>query len=151
MTTSTNVKILSGGLPAALAILALAVFSASAHAADYDEITVHGAKTTESEFGTLDYRTRLPVETTTVNFTVKYDPVTLTTNSGVALLKDSVADAARDACWKAGLLSLEDDGTCTRKAISSAQPQIAQAVAQARSADSHAVETAAAGVVNSNG
>jgi UrcA family protein len=63
---------------------------------------------------------------------VSYDPVTLTTNSGVALLKDSVADAARNACDKADPFT-DDDGTCVRQAIYSAQAQIARAVTQARS------------------
>jgi UrcA family protein len=63
---------------------------------------------------------------------VSYDPVTLTTNSGIALLKDSVADAARKACDTADPLT-DDGGTCVREAISSAQSQIAEAVTKARS------------------
>jgi hypothetical protein len=40
MTTSTSVKTLSGSLLAAFAVMALAVFSASAHAAESNEITI---------------------------------------------------------------------------------------------------------------
>jgi UrcA family protein len=127
MTTPTNVKTLSGSLLAAFAIVALAVFSASAHAADYDQITVNGSTTKTVD---RDYATGAPIQETTVKVAVSYDPVTLTTNSGVALLKDSVVDAARKACDTADPLE-EDDGTCVQEAIHSAQAQIARAVAQA--------------------
>ena len=63
---------------------------------------------------------------------MSYDPATLTTDSGVALLKKSVADAARKACNTADPLT-DDDGACVREAIDSAQAQIARIVAQARS------------------
>jgi UrcA family protein len=129
MTTSTSVKTLGASLPAAFAIVALAVLSVSAHAADYDEITVHGSTTKTVE---RDYATGAPIQETTVSVGVKYDPVTLTTNSGVALLNDSVVDAARKACDTADPLT-PDDGTCVQEAIHSAQAQIARAIAQARS------------------
>jgi UrcA family protein len=70
---------------------------------------------------------------------VSYDPATLTTNSGIALLKDSVADAARKACNAAGDAadSLPDDGgTCVRAAISSAQAQVDAAITKAKSSAS---------------
>ena len=130
MTTSTSVKILSGkSLHAAFAIAAIAVFSAGAHAAESNEITVQGP--TVKTVG-RDYATGAPIQETTVKVAVSYDPATLTTDSGVALLKESVADAARKACDSADPLS-DDDGTCVRGAIDSAQAQIAQVVSQARS------------------
>src|ERR1700736_1468546 len=58
---------------------------------------------------------------------LSYDPATLTTDSGVALLKKSVADAARKACDTAADPVTDDDGTCVRKAIRS----------ELRSGDSH--------------
>jgi UrcA family protein len=123
-----SIKAPSGSLRAVLAIAALAVFSVSAHAADYDQVTVHGSTT--KTVGRED-ATGAPIQETTVKVGVTYDPVTLTTNSGIALLNDSVADAARKACFTAG--PLPDDGTCVRDAIESAQPQIARAIALARS------------------
>jgi UrcA family protein len=75
--------------------------------------------------------TGAPIQETTVQLAVTYDPVTLTTNSGIALLNDSVADAAGKACFTAN--PLPDDGTCVSNAIGSAQPQIARAIALARS------------------
>lgn len=128
MKNSISIKAPNGTLRAALAIAALAVFSVSAHAADYDEITIHGSTT--RTVGRED-ATGAPIQETTVKIGVTYDPVTLTTNSGIALLNDSVADAASKACFTADPLS--DDGMCVRNAIESAQPQIARAITLARS------------------
>ena len=131
MTTSTSVKILSGSLPAAFAAMAIAVFSAgAAQAAEPNQIAIQGSTT--KAVGT-DYATGAPVEQTTVKVAVTYDPATLTTDSGVALLKKSVADAARKACDTAADPVTDDDGTCVRKAIDSAQAQIARMVSEARS------------------
>jgi UrcA family protein len=120
---------MSKSLQAASAIMALAVFSISAHAAEPNEVTIRGSTT---QVVGRDYATNAPIEETTVKVAVNYDPVTLTTNSGIALLKDSVAEAARKACATADPLT-DDGGTCVREAISSAQSQIAQAITQARS------------------
>jgi UrcA family protein len=120
---------MSKSLQAVAAITAFAVFSINAYATDSNQVTIHGSTT---KVVGRDYATNAPIEETTVKVGVSYDPVTLTTNSGVALLKDSVADAARKACDTADPLT-DDGGTCVREAISSAQPQIARAIAQARS------------------
>jgi UrcA family protein len=127
MTTST--KILSGSLHAAFAAMAIAVFSVSAHAADLNQITVQGS--TVQTVG-RDAATGAPIQETTVKVAVSYDPATLTTDSGVKLLKAKVVDAARQACDSADPLT-DDDGTCLREAIDSAQGQIARVVSQARS------------------
>jgi UrcA family protein len=116
-------------LQAAAAITALAVFSINAYAAEPNEVTIHGSTT---KVVGRDYATNAPIEETTVKVGVSYDPVTLTTNSGIALLKDSVAEAARKACAAADPLT-DDGGTCVREAISSAQTQIARAITLARS------------------
>jgi UrcA family protein len=131
-TTSTSAKILNGSLHAAFAIMAIAVLSVGAHAADLNEITVQGSSV--KDVG-RDAATGAPIQETTVKAAVKYDPATLTTDSGVAALKDSVADAARKACESADPFT-DDDGTCVREAIDSAQPQIARVVSQARSSTS---------------
>ena len=127
MTTST--KILSGSMHAAFAGMAIAVFSVSAHAADLNQITVQGS--TVQTVG-RDAATGAPIQETTVKVAVSYDPATLTTDSGVKLLKAKVVDAARQACDSADPLT-DDDGTCLREAIGSAQDQIARVVTQARS------------------
>jgi UrcA family protein len=63
---------------------------------------------------------------------VQFDPVTLTTNSGAALLKDAVLDAARQACTDADPFT-NDGGACVRKAVESAAPQVDAVIARARS------------------
>ena len=128
----TSKKTLSANLYAAFAVMGLAVSSVSAYAAEPDEVTI-SAPTTRTV--ARDYATGAPIQETTVKISVSYDPVTLTTNSGVALLKDNVADAARKACDTADPLT-DDGGTCVREAISSAQSQIAQAITKARNSAS---------------
>src|ERR1700730_18702273 len=129
MTTSISAKILSGSLHAAFAAMAIAVFSVGAQAADLNQITVQGS--TVQTVG-RDAATNAPIQETTVKVAVSYDPATLTTDSGVALLKESVADAARKACDTADPLE-DDDGRCVLDAVKSAQAQIARVVAQVRS------------------
>ncbi len=129
MTTSIRVNTLRRSLPVALAIGTLAVMSARAHAGDLDQVTI--AAPAVKTVG-HDYATGAPIQETTVTARVQVDPVTLTTNSGVALLKDGVRDAARKACEAADPLT-PDDGTCVHTAVKSAEPQVAAAIARARS------------------
>ena len=130
MTISTRAKILNASLHAAFATMAIAAFSAGARAAESREIMVQGPTTKTIGF---DLPTGAPIRETTVKIAVSYDPATLTTDSGVALLRDSVADAARKACATADRVTPDDDGRCVRRAIDSAQAQIARIVSQARS------------------
>lgn len=112
----------------ALAIVALA-FTAGARAEDLDQVTVDGpvVKTVGWDIETLG-----PIEEVTVTAHVSADPETLTYPSGVALFNDNIREAARKACYAADPLH-PDDGTCERKAIEAAKPQVAAAVAQAKS------------------
>ena len=128
-TASIRANILRNGLPVAFAIGVLGVLSAPAQAADLDEITISAP--TEKTVG-RDLGTNAPIEDVTVTAHVASDPTALTTSSGVALLKDSVVEAARTACTAAAPFT-PDDGTCVRQAVQSAQPQIDAAIAQARS------------------
>ena len=131
MLTFNRTRALRSRLPVALALGTLAFVSAGAQAADYDEITISAP--TVKTIG-HDDATNAPVEEYSEKASVKFDPVTLTTNSGVALLKDSVFDAALKVCNSISLpLSEDDDGTCVRDAVKSAQSQIDAAVTRARS------------------
>jgi UrcA family protein len=126
-------RALRARLPVTLALGALAVMSAGAQAADYDEIAISApnVKTVGR-----DEATNAPIQEVTKQATVKFDPVWLTTNSGVALLKDSVFDAALKACNSITLTMAdadENDDSCVRDAVKSAQAQINAAVARARS------------------
>ena len=71
------------------------------------------------------------IEEMTQTGRIKVDPVTLTTNSGVALLNDAVQATAQKICYSLDPVSF-DDGQCVRDAIKSAQGQVAAAVARAR-------------------
>jgi len=77
-----------------------------------------------------------PIEQTTVTARVTFDPVTLTTHSGVALLKDQVRTAASRVCTDADPEDIEDDETCIRKALVGAEKQVDAAIASARKAAS---------------
>ena len=131
MTTSTRVTILRRGLPLAFAIMAVGVAGGYAQASEPDPISIDS--TTTQTVG-HDFPADVPIEEVTTKVAVKYDPVTLTTNSGVALLNDSVADAARKACDIDAIDAFSSDSeTCVRKAIESAKTQVDSAIARARS------------------
>ena len=127
-TRSIQLNALRRSLPIAFAIGALALMSARAHADTLEEVTI-SAPTVKTIGRDLDLAT--PTQEVSVTAHVTFNPVTLTTNSGVALLKDSVIDAARKACDAADPYTV-DDGTCVRTAMKSAKPQIEAAVARAR-------------------
>jgi UrcA family protein len=117
-------------LPVALALGALAFMSAGAQAANVDEITISApsVKTVGR-----DAATGAPIQDVTKKFSIKFTPVTLTTNSGVALIKDSVFETARKVCESIDPSMLDDDDTCVRDAVKSVQAQLDAATAQARS------------------
>ncbi len=126
---STPSKTIDLSVPAVYALVAVAALcvTATARGAEPEEIVVQGPTTHAVGYGTLR-----PVEQSTVKVGVSYDPVTLTTHSGVALLKDAVTQAAFKACVDADP-AYPPNSTCISSAIQQAQPQIAQAVARARS------------------
>jgi UrcA family protein len=132
MTSISFTRALRSRLPVTLALGALAFMSAGAQAADYDEITISApnVKTVGR-----DAATNAPIQEITKQATVKFAPAQLTTNSGVALLKDSVFDAALKACNSITLTMAdadENDESCVRDAVKSAQAQVDAAVARAR-------------------
>ena len=126
---NSSPRILRRSLPIALVIGALTVLSAQANAAEPDEVTVSAPAVK-----TLGLNERLePIQEVVVTAHVDFNPVALTTNSGVALLHDSVLEAARKACYSADP-TVSDDGTCVRDAVKAAKPQVTAAIARARSA-----------------
>jgi UrcA family protein len=134
MTTSIRVNILRRGLPLAFAIMAVGVAGGYAQASEPDQIRIDSSTT---QTVGRDFPADVPIQEVTTKVAVEYDPVTLTTNSGVALLNDSVADAARKACDTSAIDAFSSDSdseTCVREAIESAKSQVASAIARARSA-----------------
>ena len=117
-------------LPLALAIGALALTASNVYAEELDKIAVDAPV---AKVIGRDQATEAPIENVTVVARVIPDPETLTTDSGVALLNDNVREAARTACFKADPMT-PDDGTCYRKALASAKPQIAAVIAHAKEA-----------------
>ena len=118
---------------AALALGTIAVMGTTVRADDpnkVDEITVSSSRTKVLGH---DSATGAPIKQIMKTAKIQFDPVTLTTNSGVSLLKDSVEKAAREICYSMDPLD-PDDGTCERNAIDSAKPQVDAAVARAQSA-----------------
>lgn len=116
-------------LSAALALGALAFISTGAQAADLDEVTISAPNV---QTVGRDAATGAPIEEVTKRATIKVDPVTLTTNSGVALIKDSVVATAHKICDSIDPLT-SDDGTCVSSAVKSALTQVDAAAARARS------------------
>jgi len=77
-----------------------------------------------------------PIEATDVIVRVRYADLYLDTNSGQALLKDRVRDAAKEACWRATahspMSTLEaTNEDCVRMAVKGAKPQIDAVIAAA--------------------
>jgi UrcA family protein len=129
MNRYSRIRVFCSRLPAALALGALA-FSAGVQAAEPDEISITAPSVTTVG---RDDSTLAPIEETTEKATIKFDPVTLTTNSGVALLKDSVLEAASKVCNSITFALADDDtDTCVRNAVKSAQAQVDEAIARAR-------------------
>lgn len=125
-----------GKMPALLAaglfaVGALGLFSGRAHAADLEQITISAPSVKTVGH---DYATGAPIQEMSQTGRIKVDPVTLTTNSGVALLNDAVQTTAQKICFSLDPPSF-DDGECVRGAIKSAQGQVAAAVARARAND----------------
>jgi UrcA family protein len=77
-----------------------------------------------------------PIETAEITVRVSYADLPLDINSGRALLKDRVADAAKDACMRIRYRmgpTVTSDSECIRKAINGATPQVDAAIAAANS------------------
>jgi hypothetical protein len=115
-------------LPVALAIGAFALTASNVYAEGLDKIAIDPPV---AKVVGRDQATEAPIENVTVVARVIPDPETLTSDSGIALLNDNVREAARTACFKADPMT-PDDGTCYRKALASAKPQMAALIARAR-------------------
>jgi UrcA family protein len=126
-------------LPLALAIGALAL-TANVYAAELDKIEIDQPVV---KIVGRDQGTEAPIENVTVKAHVLPDPDTLTTDSGVVLLNDYIREAARKACFEADPMT-PDDGTCYRKALASAKPQVAALVARAKLEKNEGNQVAAA-------
>jgi UrcA family protein len=131
LTASIQAEILRKGLLAMLVCGALAVLSPGARAADPEDIAqITISSPVVKVVGR--HRDLSPKEEVSVTARVAFDPVTLTTNSGVALLKDRVVETAHSVCAAADPQDVEDDEDCVQRAIRGTDKQIDAAVASAK-------------------
>jgi UrcA family protein len=133
MSTFNPIRAFQSRLPVALALGALVFMSAGAQADEPDQVDQVTICAPSVKTIGHDEATGAPIEEVAKQASIKFDPVTLTTNSGVALLKDSVFESALRICNSIGLpMSDDDGGACVRDAIKSAQAQVDAAVVRAR-------------------
>jgi hypothetical protein len=121
-------------LSVASLVVALATLSMRANANTFvDPANVITMSAPSEKIVGTDIETGAPRKDIVVVARVKTDPVVLTLNSGVALFKDSVYEAARRACGADDLHGQIDVG-CLRNAMKDAKPQMDAIIAKARSA-----------------
>lgn len=133
MTNRTCVFAVTRRLPVVCAVGLFsfgALGSSTAQAADQEEITISAPRTKTIGH---DPATGASIQVDKQSAHLKIDPLMFTTNSGIALVKDSVLDTARKICASLDPLDSDDGGDCVRGAVKSAQPQIDAAVARAKS------------------
>jgi UrcA family protein len=119
---------LAGAAVLAFAVGGLVLSWASAHATTLDPVTISAPAV---KVVGRERLTNAPLQQTRISAHVGFKPVTLTTNSGIALLRDSVQTAAFRVC---AALGPDSFGTCVIRAEQSAQPQVDAAITRARSA-----------------
>ena len=132
MISSPRIMTSPRAVPLALAVGVFAFASlciGRAHAADLEEITI---STPRVKTVGHDAATGAPIQVVTQSAHIGIDPTMFTTNSGVALVHDSVRDTARKICYSLDPLNT-DDSDCVREAVKSAAAQIDAAVARAKS------------------
>jgi len=122
---------LAGAAVLAFAVGGLVLSWASAHATTVETLDPVTISAPAVKVVGRERLTNAPLQQTRISAHVGFKPVTLTTNSGVALLRDSVRNAAFRVCAALGPDSL---GTCVIRAEQSAQPQVDAAITRARSA-----------------
>lgn len=122
----------------ALAAAAIAALAGTAMAAQVNptipEIRVQASGVLKKQLGTTS--SGVPIEATEVTVRVSYADLALDTNSGQALLKDRVKDAAKEACRRASAhypMSTREatDDDCVNAAVKGAKPQIDAVIAAA--------------------
>jgi UrcA family protein len=130
----TRSRLLRAGLPIVLAMGAIGAFGSPAQAAEpTQEITIVSSRVEHIPY---DSSVHGPMQEVTVTARVPANLDVLTLNSGVALLQDSVRDAALKVCLAADpdATAMSDVTTdCVHQAVRHAQPQIDALVAKARS------------------
>ncbi len=97
------------------------------------EVRVQASRVIKKEVGRSS-STGAAIETAEITMRVSYADLRLDTNSGQALLRARVADAAKDACARLSpgpANAGTSDEECIRTATSAAKPQVDAAIATA--------------------
>ena len=130
LTSIPLIHALRPNLQLIIAIGALAVAGVqTAAAANLEEITV---KAPTTKFIGPD-ATGAIMREETATARVRYNPISLTTNSGRALLDDKVASVARRLCMADAIVAnAVDDGSCVQQAIRGAEAQLDAASARVK-------------------
>ena len=131
---STSARPLRKEICIALACGAIGALSSSAYADAANPAAITVTAPRQKTIG-REYGTNAPIVEVTAHARVPYVPVTLTTHSGVALLKDRVYTAAREMCSDLDPTD-RHDWSCIQQAVDQAQPQIKAAIARAEELDS---------------
>jgi hypothetical protein len=119
-------------LAATSLVIAFAALSTRANATSFvDPVNVITVSAPVEKVVSRDNWTGVPQKEIMVVARVKTDPVVLTLNSGVALFKDSVYEAARKACG-ADDPHGEVDVSCVHSALKAAKPQVDAIIASAQ-------------------
>jgi hypothetical protein len=113
-------------------VVAFGALSTRANAAPFvDPVNVITVSAPSEKVVSRDAWTGVPQKEIMVVARVKTDPVVLTLNSGVALFKDSVREAARKACGADDPRGEVDVG-CVHSALKAAKPQVDAIIAAAQ-------------------
>jgi UrcA family protein len=127
---NTSTRFARAGSLLAFAIGAI-TFLGSAQAAEAtQEITITGTRVQK----TYDFSVRRPVEEVSVSAAVPADLNVLTLNSGVALLKYNVRQAALKACMMAdpsATATADSTVDCVNEAVNNARPEVNALIAEA--------------------
>jgi hypothetical protein len=115
---------------AAIILWALTLASGSVHGDDPGKVNVITLFAPVGKIIGRDAATGALIQEKRVMVRVQFDPGTLATNSGVAVLKDNVIEAAQMAC-DASLN--EDTVNCVYDTINTGQSDVDAAIARARS------------------
>lgn len=119
-------------------LTAASVFSMTfAQEAATPEVRVQASAVIKKQTGRTS--SGVPIETAVVAMRVGYSDLSLATDAGQALLRERVADAAKDACARVSAAfplggSSSGNSDCIRTAISDAQAQINAVIEAANAA-----------------
>ncbi len=96
------------------------------------EVKVEASRVIKKEVGKST--TGAPIETAEITMRVSYADLSLDTNSGQALFRSRVEDAAKDACARLSASTAPGNPTtsdeeCVRSALDGAKPQVDAAIA----------------------